>query len=55
MSCRTWPISTRSAARSAERCTCVSATAPILKLDLYARNADDFMAAISERSGLAIE
>jgi hypothetical protein len=27
----------------------------ILKLDVYSRNADDFMAAISERSGLAIE
>jgi hypothetical protein len=27
----------------------------ILKLDLYSRNAEDFMAAISERTGLATE
>jgi hypothetical protein len=27
----------------------------VLKLDPYSRNAEDFMVAISERSGLAIE
>jgi len=27
----------------------------ILKLDIYSRNADDFMAALSERSGLAMD